>query len=539
MKYKTNRLALFVAGALLAGCAPKAPETVSIQVIGINDFHGALQAPGDGKLGGIESIATLINKLRLENAKTIVVGAGDLIGATPLLSSMFYDEPTIEAMNAIGMETSAVGNHEFDKGKEELLRKQNGGCHPKGGCVGKEAFIGADFAYLSANVIVKETGETLFPSYYIKTFDDVPVAFIGLTLEGTPAIVTPSGTAGLEFKNEAETINHQVQELKAKGIKSIGVLIHEGAAQQTDTKDKDINRCDNITGPVVDIVNKLDKEVDFVISGHTHQAYNCNINGMTVISAQSNGKLISRLNIEIDRHSKNIVSIDAQNIPVETSRYDKDPQLTTFVQHYETLSLPIESQVMGTLDKDADKTLTANGDSSLGKMIADAHLFVASAKEAGGAQIAFMNSGGIRADLKAGKLTYGDIFTVQPFSNIIVTQSLTGAQIKAALEQQWDRKRPQVMPVSKGFSYEWDSSRPAGQKVVAGSMKLNGKPIDMKKTYRVAANEFLATGGSNFSAFKQGKERVYSLPDNEAMMLYVKARSPIVLPADIRVKKVN
>nr|WP_237142409.1 bifunctional metallophosphatase/5'-nucleotidase [Serratia liquefaciens] len=508
-------------------------------MIGINDFHGALQAPGDGKLGGIESIATLINKLRLENEKTIVVGAGDLIGATPLLSSMFYDEPTIEAMDAIGMETSAVGNHEFDKGKEELLRKQNGGCHPKDSCVNKETFIGADFAYLSANVIVKETGETLFPSYYIKEFDGVPVAFIGLTLEGTPAIVTPSGTAGLEFKNEAETINHQVQELKAKGIKSIGVLIHEGSTQQTDTKEKDINRCDNIAGPVVDIVNKLDKEVDFVISGHTHQAYNCNINGMTVISAQSNGTLISRLNVELDRRSKNIVSIDAQNIPVETSRYDKDPQLTTFVRHYETLSLPIASQVMGTLDKDADKTLTASGDSALGKMIADAHLYVASPKEAGGAQIAFMNSGGIRANLKAGELTYGDIFTVQPFSNIIVTQSLTGAQIKAALEQQWDRKRPQVMPVSKGFSYEWDSGKPVGQKVVAGSMRLNGEPIDMKKTYRVAANEFLATGGSNFSAFKQGKERVYSLPDNEAMMIYVKARSPIVLPADIRVKKLN
>lgn len=539
MKYKTSRQALFFAGVLLAGCAPKAPETVSIQVIGINDFHGALQAPGDGKLGGIESIATLINKLRLENEKTIVVGAGDLIGATPLLSSMFYDEPTIEAMNAIGMETSAVGNHEFDKGKEELLRKQNGGCHPKDSCVNKETFTGADFAYLSANVIVKETGETLFPSYYIKEFDGVPVAFIGLTLEGTPAIVTPSGTAGLEFKNEAETINHQVQELKAKGIKSIGVLIHEGSTQQTDTKEKDINRCDNIAGPVVDIVNKLDKEVDFVISGHTHQAYNCNINGMTVISAQSNGTLISRLNVELDRRSKNIVSIDAQNIPVEISRYDKDPQLTTFVRHYETLSLPIASQVMGTLDKDADKTLTASGDSALGKMIADAHLYVASPKEAGGAQIAFMNSGGIRANLKEGELTYGDIFTVQPFSNIIVTQSLTGAQIKAALEQQWDRKRPQVMPVSKGFSYEWDSGKPVGQKVVAGSMRLNGEPIDMKKTYRVAANEFLATGGSNFSAFKQGKERVYSLPDNEAMMIYVKARSPIVLPADIRVKKLN
>ncbi|QCJ69843.1 bifunctional metallophosphatase/5'-nucleotidase [Providencia heimbachae] len=539
MKHKIGLLTLVISAALLAGCAPKTTDTVKVQVIGINDFHGALQAPGDGKLGGIESIATLINQLRAENNKTIVVGAGDLVGASPLLSSMFYDEPTIEALSAIGMETSAVGNHEFDKGKEELLRKQNGGCHPTAGCVGKDSFAGADFNYLAANVIVTETGETLFPSYFIKEFDGVPMAFIGLTLEGTPAIVTPSGTAGLEFKNEVETINNQVKLLKAQGINSIGVLIHEGATQQVDTKVKDINRCDNIKGPIVDIVNQLDGAVDFVVSGHTHQAYNCEINGKTVISAQSNGTLISQLNIEIDKKTKDIVSINAKNIPVETKRYEKNPELTSFVQKYERISLPIAQQVMGTLNASADKKLTPAGDSSLGKIIADGQLYAASSKEAGGAQIAFMNSGGIRADLKAGELTYGDIFTVQPFSNVVVTQSLTGAQIKQALEQQWDRARPQIMPVSKGFYYEWDDNRAVGDKVIPGSMKFNGKPVDMNKSYRVAANEFLATGGSRFSAFKQGKDRVYSLPDNEALMEYFKDNSPVSVPTDVRIKKVN
>ena len=539
MKYKIGLLSLVISGALLAGCAPKNTDTVKVQVIGINDFHGALQAPGDGKLGGIESIATLVKQLRAENGKTIVVGAGDLVGASPLLSSMFYDEPTIEALSAIGMETSAVGNHEFDKGKEELLRKQNGGCHPTAGCVGKDTFDGADFNYLAANVIVKETGETLFPSYFIKEFDGIPVAFIGLTLEGTPAIVTPSGTAGLEFKNEVETINNQVKLLKAQGINSIGVLIHEGATQVVDTKVKDINRCDNIQGPIVDIVKQLDGAVDFVVSGHTHQAYNCVINGKNVISAQSNGTLISQLNIEIDKKTKDIVSIDAKNIPVETKRYEKDPQLTTFVQKYERISLPIAQQVMGTLTASANKKLTPAGDSAIGKIIADGQLYSASSKEAGGAQIAFMNSGGIRADFKAGKLTYGDIFTVQPFSNVIVTQSLTGEQIKKALEQQWDRARPQVMPVSKGFYYEWDDSRAVGDKVIPGSIKLNGKPLDMNKSYRVAANEFLATGGSRFSAFKEGKDRVYSLPDNEALMEYFKNNSPVSVPSDVRIKKVN
>ncbi|CAK7060437.1 MULTISPECIES: bifunctional metallophosphatase/5'-nucleotidase [Providencia] len=539
MKHKIGLLTLLISGALLAGCAQKTSDTVKVQVIGINDFHGALKAPGDGKLGGIESIATLVNQLRAQNDKTIVVGAGDLVGASPLLSSMFYDEPTIEALSAIGMETSAVGNHEFDKGKEELLRKQNGGCHPTAGCVGKDSFAGADFNYLAANVIVKETGETLFPSYFIKEFDGIPMAFIGLTLEGTPAIVTPSGTAGLEFKNEVETINNQVKLLKAQGINSIGVLIHEGATQQVDTKVKDINRCDNIKGPIVDIVNQLDGAVDFVVSGHTHQAYNCEINGKTVISAQSNGALLSQLNIEIDRNTKDIVSINAKNIPVETKRYEKNPELTTFVQRYEQIALPISQQVMGTLTESSDKKLLPAGDSTLGKIIADGQLYAASSKEAGGAQIAFMNSGGIRADLKAGELTYGDIFTVQPFSNVVVTQSLTGEQIKQALEQQWDRARPQVMPVSKGFYYEWDDSRPVGDKVIQKSMKLNGKPLDMKKSYRVAANEFLATGGSRFSAFNQGKDRVYSVPDNEALMHYFKDNSPVSVPTDVRIKKIN
>lgn len=539
MNNKLRWLAVFISGALLAGCATKQPDIIKVQVIGINDFHGALHAPGNGELGGIESIATLVNKLRQENSNTIVVGAGDLIGASPLLSSMFYDEPTIEAMNAIGMETSAVGNHEFDKGKEELLRKQYGGCHPQGGCIGKESFSGADFTWLAANVIVKQTGNTLFPSWYIKEFDGIPVAFIGLTLEGTPAIVTPSGTVGLEFKNEAQTINQAVEELKAKGINNIGILIHEGASQQIDTKLKDINSCENISGPVVGIVNQLDKEVDFVISGHTHQAYNCKINGIPVVSAQSNGTLISKLDLIIDRSNQNIAAISVKNIPVDTRLYEKNPDLTTFVQKYEKISLPIASQIMGVLTVNLDKKLTKEGDSPIGKVIADAHLYAASASERGGAQIAFINSGGIRANLKAGQVTYDHLYTVQPFSNTVVTQSLTGAQLKQALEQQFDRARPQIMPVSKGFYFEWDDSQPKGSKIIADSMKLNGKPLEMNKSYWVAANEFLATGGSNFSAFKQGKNQVYSLPDNEAVMEYFKDNSPVKAPNDIRIKKVK
>ncbi len=241
-----------------------------------------------------------------------MVGAGDMIGGSPLLSSMFHDEPTIETLSKAGLEATAVGNHEFDKGKDELLRKQNGGCHPVTGCQGPNPFTGAKFQYLAANVTVNETGKTLFPEYVIKKFEGIPVAFVGLTLEGTPEIVTPKGTAGLSFANEVKTINALVPELQKKGVKAIGVLIHEGAEQKHDGGNIDVNACNEVTGKVLDIVNQLDKEIDFIISGHTHQAYNCVINGKPVTSAQANGALITNLDLKLDKITKDVVDFESK-----------------------------------------------------------------------------------------------------------------------------------------------------------------------------------------------------------------------------------
>ncbi|MBD2809504.1 bifunctional metallophosphatase/5'-nucleotidase [Xenorhabdus sp. Vera] len=539
MNYKYKLLPIAIGAALLVGCSTKPvhdPENiVDVRVLGLNDFHGALKAPGSNQPGGIEHLATLIKELKQENPNNVVVAAGDMIGASPLLSSMFHDEPSIEALSLAGLDATSVGNHEFDKGKDELLRKQNGGCHPVTGCQGPKPFKGADFQYLSANVTVNTTGKTLFPEYVIKEFDGVPVAFIGLTLEGTPAIVTPQGTEGLTFSNEVKTINALVPELQKKGVKTIGVLIHEGAAQKRDGGKIDVNACNDVTGKILEIVSHLDKEVDFVISGHTHQAYNCIINGKSVTSAESNGALLTQLDLKLDKTTKDVVDFKAKNIWVDNRKYAKDPKISELLSSYEKIATPLANRVIGKLESNLTKESTNSGESALGKVIADAHLYATTTKEHGGAEIAFVNNGGIRAPMDAGEVTYNAIYTVQPFSNMMVTKTLTGEQIKRLLEQQWDRTRPQVLLVSHSFQYLWDSTKPVGDRVIASSMKINSKLVDMKAKYRVASNEYLATGGSNFSVFKEGTDPVYSVPDVDAVVKYFTEKSPIQYPKQDRI----
>ncbi|HEK2813124.1 TPA: bifunctional metallophosphatase/5'-nucleotidase [Proteus mirabilis] len=532
MNHKYKLVALAVSSVLLAGCAKNYDEAnvVDVRVIALNDFHGALKAPGPNKPGGIEHMATLVKELKKDNPNNIVVAAGDMVGASPLLSSMFHDEPTIEALLLAGLEATSVGNHEFDKGMGELLRKQNGGCHPVTGCQGPTEFKGADFQYLAANVTVNETGKTLFPEYVIKEFNGIPVAFIGLTLEGTAAIVTPKGTEGLSFHNEAKTINALVPKLQAQGVQAIGVLIHEGAAQRRDGGPVNINACNGITGKVLGVVEQLDPAVDFVVTGHTHQAYNCTINGRSVTSAQSNGAMLTRIDLKLDKTTKDVVDVEARNIWVDNRKYEKDPAVTKLLEAYEKIATPLANRIIGKLEGNLTKQTNDAGESGLGQVIADAHLYTAKPKDMGGAQIALMNSGGIRADMTGGDVSYNAIYTVQPFSNVLLTQTLTGEQIKRLLEQQWDRSRPQVLAVSGNFQYTWDSKAPVGQRVIVESMRIDGKPVDMKANYRVVANEYLATGGSNFSVLKEGKDPVYSVPDVDAVVKYFAEQSPIAQP---------
>lgn len=538
----------------------KPNSTINVQILAINDFHGNLEAipstSSSGRVettpaGGAEYLATHIANLRALNPNTVVVSAGDLIGASPLLSALFHDEPTIEAFNAIGLDFNAVGNHEFDEGLAELVRMQEGGCHPVDGCLDGDDFSGADFEFLAANVVYAEEGDdrhghghghghhddpdTIFPAYKIKKFNNVKIAFIGMTLEGTPSIVTPSGVAGLQFLDEAETVNDLIPQLKRKGVETIVVLIHEGGVQASPAP---YNGCVGISGPVVDIVNNLNDEVDVVISGHTHQPYNCVLDGKIVTSAFSFGRLVTKVDLTINKHSGEVVTMVADN-KIVTRDVPLNPGMTALIDKYRTLSAPLANRIIGQISADITRTANAAGESALGDVIADAQLEATNDPGFGDAVVAFMNPGGIRADLiyagspageGDGNVTYNESFTVQPFGNSLVTMTLTGEQIDTMLEQQFigcGQTANRILQVSNGFTYAWSASGAACEKVDPASIMINGETVDPSASYRVTVNSFLADGGDNFFVLRSGTDRLGGDVDTDALEKYLTAFAPV------------
>ena len=527
--------------------------TVNVQLLAVNDFHGNLQPPsgssgrvGTINAGGVEYLATHINNLRATNPNTVVVSAGDMIGASPLLSALFHDEPTIEAFNQIGLDFNAVGNHEFDEGVTELQRMQNGGCHPIDGCQDGDDFAGANFQYLAANVVRKDNGKTIFPAYKMRSFAGAKIAFIGMTLEGTPNIVTPSGIASVNFLDEAETVNALVPRLKEKGIETIVVLIHEGGVQAAPAP---YNGCTGISGPIVDIVNNFDDEVDVVISGHTHQPYNCVIDNKLVTSAFSFGRLVTDIDLTIDRATGEVVSMAANNVIV-TRDVPLDPVQTALIAKYDAISAPLRNRVIGSITADITRTNNAAGESALGDVIADAQLYQTAPVGFGEAVVAFMNPGGIRADLTylqisggelPGQVTYGESFTVQPFGNSLVTMTLTGAQIETLLEQQFagcGAATNRILQVSNGFTYSWSASASACSKVDPASIMINGVPVSSGSSYRVTVNSFLADGGDSFPVLKDGTNRLGGAVDTDALEVYFTAFSPVAPGPQNRITQV-
>lgn len=532
--------------ALAVAALPVMAQTrreVKVQILAVNDFHGNLAPPSgsSGRVtiapgvtvdaGGVEYLSTHVNALRATNPNTIFVSAGDMIGATPLLSALFHDEPSVEAFNHMGLDFNAVGNHEFDEGEAELLRMQNGGCHPVDGCLDGTGFDGAQFQYLSANVTRKDTGRTLFPPYGIRTFDGVKIAFIGMTLEGTPTIVSPSGITNLSFHDEADTTNALIRRLKGMGIEAIVVLIHEGGLPTGL-----YNECPGISGAIVDIVERTDKEVDLFITGHTHQGYNCVIDGRPVSSAMSFGRLVTDIDLAIHPNTGEVKSISVNNVIV-TRDVEEDSFLTNLIATYDAIAAPLANRIIGQITADITRTNNAAGESALGDVIADAQLDATDDPGLGDAVVAFMNPGGIRADLTYasspagegdGNVTYGESFTVQPFGNSMVTKTMTGAQIQLVLEQQFDNPEPgqmRILQVSEGFTYTWSASAPIGSKVT--NVMLNGEPLDMGASYRVTMNSFLADGGDNFFAFTLGTDPLGGAVDTDALEAYFTTHSPV------------
>ena len=538
---------------LASNAGAEAAAPVELRILAINDFHGNLRPPPGGirisdsddktrkitvPAGGAEHMATLVRQLRTDKNNTVFVAAGDLIGASPFLSAMFHDEPTIESLSMMGLEVASVGNHEFDEGKDELLRMQNGGCHPIDGCQGPHPFAGAKFHYLAASTIERGTGKTIFPAYEIKQFDGIPVAFIGLTLKGTPNLVSPPGVAGLEFRDEAETVNALVPELKARGVEAIVVLIHEGGFPTGD-----YNECPGISGPIVEIVKKFDKAVDVVVSGHTHQAYTCEIDGRLVTSGDKYGTIVTTIDLKLDPATRDVISATADNVIVRTGAYAKDPEQTRLIDEYDKLAGPIANRAAGSVTASLSRLPNDAGESVLGDLIADAQLEATRADDNGGAKIAFTNPGGIRSDIVKkpdGTVSYADVFASQPFRNQLVTLTLTGAQLKNMLEQQWlDPARPRILQVSKGFSYAWDNTKPFGQRVIAERLSLNGQRVDPAAAYRVTVNNFLSVGGDGFTVLKDGAAPRFGTYDVDALYAYFQANSPISPAITDRIARIN
>ena len=547
-----NRMSAVFSLLVLAGCVttpePAAVATttpaiasgapIEVNILAINDFHGNLEPPAGGAkvfnpatprewgmtpAGGSPRLASAITKLAERNpANTIMVAAGDLIGATPLLSSLFHDEPTIEAMGKMGLALTSVGNHEFDEGWKELRRMQEGGCHPVDGCQGPTEFKGAQFQYLAASTYL-DSGETLFPPYAIREFGGVKVGFIGLTLEGTPDIITPAARTGIGFKDEAETVNALVPKLRAQGIEAIVVLIHEGGFTTGGLDD-----CHGLSGTIAEIVPKFDKAVDVVISGHTNGIYICTIDGRLLTSAGAYGTRVTDISILLDPKSGDIIGKKARDIIVAESDYAEDPVQVALINAYKVKAEPLMKRVVGKSYVAVTRATNNHGESAMGDIIADAML-EAARKQGGKVDIGFMNPGGIRTDIpfRDGAVTYADLFAVQPFGNDLVVLTLTGADLAALLKQQYQPGGNNILQVSDGFSFTW--RQPAGKpiEIVPGSIKLNGQPVVASQTYRVVANNFMAGGGDGFTAFKNGKDSLTIGTDIAALEAWVTAHSPL------------
>jgi 5'-nucleotidase len=512
---------------------------VRVQLLAINDFHGNLEPPSgtvrlpDGTVpaGGGAWLAAVVARLRAEVPDaTLVVAAGDLIGASPLASALTHDEPSIALMDVIGLDVSSVGNHEFDEGVDELLRLQRGGCRTDAPC--KTPFAGARFSYLAANV-TDQTGRTILPGTLIKKVEGATVGFVGVVLRETPSVVTPSGVAGLTFGDEADAVNAAVPKLREAGADAIVVLIHQGGAQTPGSPPGD---CRGLSGPLVGIAQRF-KGVDVVVSGHTHQTFVCpDLGGALATSAGAYGRFVTQIELEVDPAQHRVLSRRATQVPV-THDLPPDPRAQAVVDRAVAEAAPLAGRRVGRLASALTRTASAAGESSLGDAVADAQL---AATRKTGAAIAFTNPGGLRADLPAGDVTYAQVFAAQPFGNTLVTVTLTGAQLTAVLEQQWGASRPRILQLSANVAYAWSSAAP-GAKVVPGSLKVDGHPLGADARVRVTVNSFLASGGDGFAAFSEGTERVGGPPDVDALVAYLRPTlegAPLPKPSGPRISQV-
>ncbi len=557
------------AAAIPAEAGPSAEATaqrVHAQILAINDFHGHLESPTGANgvvlvppddplasspdarptdagvsllpAGGAAYLATHIARLRADNPATLVISAGDLTGASPLLSNLFEDEPSVLVMNRVGLDLEAVGNHDFDRGPVELLRLQRPGCS-LGDCDAGR-FAGASFQYLAANVIDDSTGRTILPPYAIRDVGGARIAVIGETLRQTPNVTKSGAVRGLSFTDEADTANALVPELQRQGVSAIVLALHQGGMQSLGGP---YDGCRGFSGDIVPILDRLSPAIEVVVSGHTHQAYDCVLGGRLVTSAASYGRLLTKIDLTIDPSAHRIVEKHARNVPV-THDVPPDAEVARIVEAYADKARSKTERLVGYVQQ----TLTGNSraarnqscETPLGDLIADAM------RAATGADVAFMNPGGIRADLVArheGRpdfaITFGDVAEVQPFGGSLITMTLRGAEILALLEAQFgSRREPRILQVSRGFSYQYGFDR-ARERAAVSEVRLNDRPLDPARSYRVTVPSFLADGGDGFGILKFGADRTLGPIDVDALASYLgkssSAAAPMGLPPGRRI----
>jgi len=518
------------------------PQHVVVKILAINDFHGHLltnREAGQRPMGGAAVLASYLRAAQPEDwrDRTFIVHAGDHVGASPPVSALLQDEPAIMFLNLLANEFCTVenrlhprcnlvgtpGNHEFDEGLGELLRMVDGGNYRSGPFI-ENPYAGARFPYTASNVVLAQTGQSLLPTYVVKAAKGIQIGFVGAILSETSTLVSPTGVVGLQFLEEVQAINQAVHELKERGVRTIVVLIHQGGKQEP--YEGLVRRDSQVQGPIVDIVSKLDEAVDLVISGHTHQFTNALVptqSGKEILVTQafSYGTAYAEIQMKLDAATQDVI---AQTAKIVRTFADSGPGLTPdpavaklVAQAEETVS-PQVRRVITEVQIDLSRNENEAGESVLGDLIADAQRWAMDT------DIAFMNRGGIHADLLHGKVTWGDLFEIHPFGNRLLAIELTGQQLYDVLNQQWLNQRiPRMLQVS-GLRYEWNGSRPVGDRVTA--VWANGLAVDRTQTYTVTVNSYLAQGGDRFTEFSKGKRLREGPLDIDALTTYLQEAHP-------------
>lgn len=555
-------VAIVTAGAVVRPAQVEEP-TVDVQVLAINDFHGALEpaSGGNGRIGsvdagGVEYLSTHLARLKAANPNTLIVSAGDNIGGTPLLSSLFHDEASIEALNVAGLQLSALGNHDLDEGWWELLRMQKGGCHPVDGCQDGTPFSGASFTYLAANVTLDPRKadpdmralagvqgaepRPLLPAFAIREINDVRVGFIGLVTEDVPQMIVPSSVRGLAFGPEAVAANAAARALREQGVRAIVVLLHEGGEQTG----AGINGCVGLSRSFVNLVSRMSDDIDIVVSGHTHHTYNCTIDGKLVTSASSGGRLVTDIDLRVRRSDGEVVAKTARNVIV-TRDVAKDAAQTALLEHYRSFGDAVGNRVVGSITGSLTRDFNDAAEFSLGDVVADALLDAARRTPGANADLAIWNPGGIRADLTAvpgsgpTPVTYAQVFAVMPFGNELIVKTLTGTVLLQMLEEQFGVERARIMQVSSGFTYAYDPSRPRGRRIVRESVRLNGEPLELTRRYRLATSNFLWDTGDGLTALGSGTDPILIGVDYDIVADYFSRHSPVQPGPQNRIRRIR